>query len=362
MAITYDTYEDLWEHSEVLEGVHEVLQEVAEADGVAAISEAFVRGIDEDFGHKHVVAVSDERTAEGTRGEQRDRVVGVLAMDPDRVIELAVSPEGRHRGVGVGLFEALRDQLGVSGAIDVWAHGDSAGAQRFVESLNARRTRELLKMSLDCLPATKSARNIEAKSTEAADLCVEQGIEVLTYSESIERFDADSVDAEWVRVNNEAFAWHPEQGGWDSERLRAARDTNWFEPDGVLMLWVRDQNSAAERVGIPCASEGGESGEGTGCDDVFRLAGFHWTKIPLEEKEKDSGQRTGEVYVVCLSDDARGRGLGQAITLLGMKLLLDRGCGCIELYVEGDNAPAVSTYKRLGFEVVHTDVVYRGRL
>ena len=345
MAIIYNTFEDLWEHTDVLEGVHEVLREVAEADGVAAISEIFVRGMDEDFGHKHVVAVSE------------GRVVGVLAVDPDRVIELAVAPEMRHGGVGVGLFEALRDQLGVSGAIDVWAHGDSAGAQRFVESLDARRTRELLKMSLGCPPATKAAKAIEVGSAEADKRCAELGIDVLTYSQSVERFDTDSVDAEWVRVNNEAFAWHPEQGGWDVERLRAARDTNWFDPDGVLMLWARDQKSSTERVGIPYAADGGE-----GNDEVFRLAGFHWTKIPLEEKEKEAGERTGEVYVVCLSDDARGRGLGQAITQLGMKLLLDSGCGCVELYVEGDNAPAVSTYKRLGFEVVHTDVVYRGCL
>ena len=354
MAITYNTFEDLWEHSEVLEGVHEVLREVAEADGVAAISEAFVRGMDEDFGHKHVIAVSDEYGAEDAA---KERVVGVLAMDPDLVIELAVAPEMRHRGVGIALFEALRDQLGVSGAIDVWAHGDSAGAQRFVESLNARRTRELLKMSLECPPATKAARTIEAESTKAEELCEEHGIEVLSYNESVARFDADAVDAEWVRVNNEAFAWHPEQGGWDVERLRAARDTNWFDPDGVILLWVRDQKSAVERVGIPCPAESAVEDA-----NVYRLVGFHWTKIPVEEKEKESGQRVGEVYVVCLADDARGKGLGQAVTLLGMKLLMENGCGHIELYVEGDNAPAVSTYKCLGFEVVHTDVVYRGCL
>ena len=107
MSITYDTFEDLWEHSEVLEGVHEVLGEVAEADGVPAISEAFLRGIDENRGHKHVVA------------RNNDRVVGVLAIDPDRVIELAVAPDVRHSGVGVALFEALRDQLGVLSLIHI---------------------------------------------------------------------------------------------------------------------------------------------------------------------------------------------------------------------------------------------------
>ena len=99
MAITYDTFEDLWEHSEVLEGVHEVLGEVAEADGVPAISEAFLRGIDENRGHKHVVA------------RNNDRVVGVLAIDPDRVIELAVAPDVRHSGVGVVRLTCGRTEI-----------------------------------------------------------------------------------------------------------------------------------------------------------------------------------------------------------------------------------------------------------
>ena len=40
--------------------------------------------------------------------------------------------------------------------------------------------------------------------------------------------------------------------------------------------------------------------------------------------------------------------------------LIDGGAQAVDLYVEGDNAPAVATYRKLGFEVVHRDVVYRG--
>ncbi|MDN6325648.1 MAG: hypothetical protein L0J70_09620 [Corynebacterium sp.] len=43
-----------------------------------------------------------------------------------------------------------------------------------------------------------------------------------------------------------------------------------------------------------------------------------------------------------------------------MGYLIDGGAQAVDLYVEGDNAPAVATYRRLGFEVVHRDVVYRG--
>ena len=117
--------------------------------------------------------------------------------------------------------------------------------------------------------------------------------------------------------------------------LRTEKDTGWFDPEGVLMLWIDD-------VSPECV-------------------GFHWTKIPLAERENEEGKRVGEVYVVCLADAARGKKLGTRHAS-GDEVAHGSGSGEIELYVEGDNAPAVSTYGKLGFSVVHTDVVYRGQL
>lgn len=338
MSFTVTAYKDLPDHAGVMEQVQRLLRDVAEHDGVAALSEAFLRGLSEPSRkHAHVVAADDQ-------GE----VVGVLAIDPERVVELAVSPRRRHRGVATSLFKGLSSELGITGAIDVWAHGDGAEAQRFVDSLDARRTRELLKMAVDCAPGSAKAREF-AEGAKAARQTVEAAdLEVMTYREAVDRFGQEAADSEWLRVNNEAFAWHPEQGGQSLEQLKSAQDTDWFDPDGMWMLWQFDKNSSAERVGVEC--DGGE----------YRCVGFHWTKIPMEEQRKDEGTRAGEVYVVCLADEARGKKLGGPITLIGMGALLEQGAGVIELYVEGDNAPAVATYHNLGFSVVHTDVVYRG--
>ncbi len=317
-------FTDLPTNPELVDKIEEVLDQVTQSDGVAPLGEAFLRGLREDRGHAHVLAYDGEE------------VVGVLAIDSDRVVELAVLPSRRHAGIATRLFQALKEDAGFSGVVDVWAHGDGSEAQRFVATLDARRTRELLKMAVDCPPGSPRANEFSKLAERAQERLSEHSITVLSYADATEKFGVEAVDEEWVRVNNEAFAWHPEQGGWSVDHLRKEKDTAWFDPEGVLMLWIDDENP--------------------------ECMGFHWTKIPLAERDKEEGERTGEVYVVCLADAARGKKLGGPVTLVGMKWLMERGVGEIELYVEGDNAPAVSTYGKLGFSVVHTDVVYRGQL
>lgn len=303
-----------------------MLDDVTVADGVPALSEAFVRGIGGDSGHRHLVAVDG------------DLVRGVLAVDgagdAGSTAELAVHPEVRRRGIAEDLLREAARGLAPETQLNVWAHGNLAAARGLAGGRGARTVRELLKMSVSCGPADPAREGLLTGAEEARERVSDAGLGIVDYADACARFGTDLVDVEWLRVNNEAFAWHPEQGGWDLERLEESRRTDWFDPHGVVMLWNTSEETTTQ--GPQCV-------------------GVHWTKHP-------AGDPRGEVYVVCLADAVRGRGLGGPLTLLGIGRLLVDGVTAVDLYVEGDNAPAVATYRRLGFEVVHRDVVYRGMI
>lgn len=54
--------------------------------------------------------------------------------------------------------------------------------------------------------------------------------------------------------------------------------------------------------------------------------------------------------MVGVSPEHQGRGLGAYATAVGLAHLARLGLETVELYVEGDNDPALATYRRAGFE------------
>jgi len=142
-------------------------------------------------------------------------------------------------------------------------------------------------------------------------------------------FVPEQDDAAWLAANAAAFAHHPEQGALTQRDLDDRKAQPWFDPKGFFLA-VRD------------AGEGEE-----------KLVGFHWTKV-------HSADQLGEVYVLGVTPDAQGGGLGKALTVVGLRYLaLDRGLPTAMLYVDADNAAAVAVYERLGFRVHEVDLMYR---
>jgi mycothiol synthase len=125
-------------------------------------------------------------------------------------------------------------------------------------------------------------------------------------------------DRAWLEVNNAAFHWHPEQGGWDSTTLGQRMREAWFDPNGFLLH-----------------------------DRDGRLAAFCWTKI-----HHDVVPPVGEIYVIAVHPDFHGLGLGRALTVAGLACIAERDITTALLYVDADNVPAVGLYRELGF-IVH---------
>jgi mycothiol synthase len=232
---------------------------------------------------------------------------GGFALLHGEILDLAVHPDSRGRGVGTALAAAA---LGATDRVEAWSHADHPGAARIAARFRIPRERELRIMSR---PA----------SEPVGDIVVPPGVRVRSFEPTDE--------AALLEVNAAAFAHHPEQGHMTSEDFRERTAEAWFDPQG-LFLAVPDED-----------------------DPDLPLLGFHWTKV-----HRDEDPPYGEVYVVATNPRAAGRGLGTLLTKVGLAHLATQGVDEVILYVDGDNDPAIAVYEGQGFRSVRTEVQYRG--
>lgn len=249
------------------------------------------------FNEASVVALRDKARARVIvhQTERDGTVVAAAYAVGDAPVEIAVDPDRRRAGIG----RRILDELVADGERHFWAHGDLPAAQALAASagLTAERTLLVLRLTFDGAPAPER---------------VPDGVTLRTYRPD----DAEAL----IDVNARAFAHHPEQGAMDRADVDRRMASDWFDPSGLFV---------AEKDG--------------------RVIGFHWTKV-----EDD----LGEVYVVGIDPDAQGGGLGTALTARGLRHLFELGLPVVDLYVEGDNGPALKVYRNLGFVEHAKDVLY----
>jgi mycothiol synthase len=283
-----------------IEAVTRLLDAAAAADGHAPLGEHqwldLVQGGREGFaglvawepGHDHPVGY-----AQLTRG-------------PDSwALEFVVDPHHRHEGLPIGedLVRAALDLVAAEGGghVHLWVSKPTPDHDAIAAACGLRRGRDLLQMRRP-LPVG-----------EPWDLRVRP-------------FVVGADEEAWLEVNNRAFDWHPEQGGWTIDTIREREKQPWFDPEGFLLHEVDG-----------------------------RLAGFCWTKV-----HADHDPPLGEIYVIAVDPDFAGRGLGRALVLAGLDHLARRGITVGMLYVDATNERARRLYEDLGFHVDHVDRAYVG--
>ncbi|MQA15427.1 MAG: mycothiol synthase [Pseudonocardiaceae bacterium] len=271
-----------------------LLEAAAAADGVDPVSEPVLLRLRHGRPGRHLLA----RDATGA-------LVGFADLDVRHeraTTELTVHPAHRGHGTGTALVDAVAQRAG--SALWAWAHGEHPAAVRLADRAGMRRARELWQLRRSLTDPVPSRLLPEGLSLRA--------------------FVPGSDERAVVEVNNRAFAWHPEQSGWEVEDLQLRGGEPWFDPAGFLLA----------------------------VDGADRLHGFHWTKV------HPGPPPAGEVYVLAVDPDAQSGGLGAALTAAGLEHLRERGLPEALLYSEADNAAAIRMYRKLGFTHHHTDVEF----
>lgn len=214
-------------------------------------------------------------------------------------LDLVIHPGHRDETASIGpqlLTEAVRivaDEGG--GHVHWWVFQPTDSHAMLARAINFLPGRSLLQMRVH-LPLAES---------------IVAAVSPITTRE----FRVGGDEEAWLKVNNRAFVAHPEQGAWTPEILRSREQEPWFDTHGFLL---HEENQ--------------------------QLAGFCWTKLHRETEPV-----LGEIYVIAVDPQFGGRGLGRALTVVGLQYLTSVGAAIGMLYVDSQNTPAVSMYSALGF-------------
>ena len=226
-----------------------------------------------------------------------DRVVGWVVPHDD---DLTVDPAWRRHGHGRRLVEAGRRLAARSGRAELrlWVPRRE-GSEAFARAVGLRYQSSLWLMRLPDGTPVGAPRFPDDVVTRP----IEPGPD----------------DAGFVELVNDTFAEHPSPLVLDLATISRVHGTPEFDPTTILLL--------------------------SPADDPGRVIAF----CRVGHYPDNDGRPVGEVKLVGVRREARGRGLGRELVRWGVAAVRERGGGDVYLSVEGENAGALGLYESLGF-------------
>jgi mycothiol synthase len=279
-----------------------------------------VRGFrqgDERAIHAAMLEIHARGELDGVSRHHLDATADRLGLDPDGCAvaeldgqlagwvvpaddDLTVAPAFRRRGVGSALVAAGRAIAHRQGRAELrlWV-SERPGPEAFARAVGLTYHSSLWRMRL-------------ADAARPGPAVFPDGIVVRP-------LDGVREEVAFVTLVNEVFLDHPWPLQLTVAEVRRAHASPDFDPDSVVVA-----ASAA---------------------DPDRLLGF----CRVSTYPADDGTRTGEVRLVGVRREARGSGLGRALTTWGVERVRGEGAEIVVLAVEGQNTGALRLYDRLGF-------------
>jgi mycothiol synthase len=238
----------------------------------------------------------DARTAAWAE-QGRLVVVSVAALhegdEPHWALEVATAFDRRQPSAERAALSAAESTIPAGAQTSLWVQ--RADQQEAAEALGYSERRRVLRMDGALPPDPEAVPSVTLGTVSGTG------------------------DEAMITVHNRAFAGHPEASGMTRARLAELRSMPWYDSNGVI---------TAEIDG--------------------HLAGFCWTKLHADG--------TGEVYLLAVDPDHRGRGVGELLAATGFGSLRRSGARQAMLWVDADNEAAIALYRRLGLEPTHANV------
>ena len=143
----------------------------------------------------------------------------------------------------------------------------------------------------------------------------------------------------WQDIDQSALRYRYLQWG-EEDRLtqiqnRSFAGTWGYNPNTVEEIIYRTNlsNCSPEDIILAC--------------DGDKPIGYCWTRITCEVAR---GEGKGQIFMLGVNPDYRGRGVGRGILLAGLSYLKSQGLRVVELTVDSENKAACSLYRSVGFK------------